>query len=134
MTNPDWRAEAVLTSAYRPIVEIVQEQLAPGESVELVATASDKPLRKGVLALTTARLLFVRERLLRSPVVIALPREDISGTHIADRRIAGKLSVDVSGTTYAFDLVTPRTRTWDFYWRLSGLAGKGDGADRPASA
>lgn len=122
MADQQWFEDPILTKPYRGDVELIQQQLFPGEQVRHVATASDRLLRKGVLALTNKRLLFVRERALARPVLVSVERDAISDARIADRHVAGKLVVRTGESEYAFDLVSPRMRTWNFYWDLTGVS------------
>ena len=99
-------------------VRRLRENLDPRERLVVVAQASDRRLRLGLLAATTARLLFVRERFGREPVVLSLPFADIREVRIEHQPLTGVLIVELENRSIRFGLVQPKERTWPLWWTV----------------
>jgi hypothetical protein len=96
---------------------LLQETLAEGEQMRVVAFGSDTPLDAGILCLTDRRLLFVRQRVFARPIVISIALGDIDDVSLAERPVSAVLTVTQGGKKLAFD-VTPKMRAWNLFWPI----------------
>jgi hypothetical protein len=101
----------------RSNARLLQETLAHGEQMRVVASGSDSPFDAGILCLTDRRLLFIRHRVFRPPIVISIALREIDDVSIEERPVSAVLAVTHGGEKLVFD-VTPKMRTWNLFWPI----------------
>jgi hypothetical protein len=74
----------------------------------VVAASGGLGTAMGLLALTDRRLLYVKERVLRSPKVLELPLEEMESVAVVDSPAYGALTVSTPGAAYHWDSIKPR--------------------------
>ena len=112
--------EAPELKATRLTIRHLKNNVAAGEKLVVVAGASDRRFRLGLLAASDRRLLFVRQALFgKEPVVISLPYAGIRNVRIEHQPLTGVLHVDLADETLTCDLVQPKARTWALWWTVN---------------
>ena len=84
-------------------VKAIRDALLPDEVINAVAVAGYGRPGLGVLAVTTSRVLFARERFARRPFYLSVPIKDVRSVEI--ERVLGSANVvvdDASGQTFKF--------------------------------
>jgi hypothetical protein len=100
---------------------ILVGELFPNERVEAAAVASEGAAYGGPLVLTDRRLLSIRERVIRSPRILSIPRGQIRSMQVREAYRYGTLHVETVGRSLDFRLIE-NTIAWQFVgcW-LAGL-------------
>jgi hypothetical protein len=102
----------------REAAQLVLSELAPNEALLLAVRAKRQGLA-GVLALTSARLLFVSVRIVREPVKVSIARADVDAAAVDDRFGAAALQLVVRGEAEEFSIPS-KERAWELLGALLG--------------
>jgi hypothetical protein len=116
----------VRTFDQRGNVRILRSELWTAERVLAVANAG-KPgsrFRSGLLAVTTQRIIFVCERVLRRPFVLSVSFADVLSASVTAQPLSGTLVLQTDEGALVFRLIRPRERTWPLYWRIGERIGQ----------
>jgi Bacterial PH domain len=101
--------------SYREAAHLVADRITPDEELRAVVEASHGSPRLGLLALTTKRLLYVRSRIVRRPLVISVPFGTITGWRYAERPVSGQLDLELAdGSRMQFRSLVPKDRAGIF--------------------
>jgi hypothetical protein len=99
-------------------LELLNGGLLPGENVLVLAEAARGAFKFGLLAATEARLIYVRDRVLRRPAVVAIPYESVTRIEIGEEPASGIIVVHTKQGATRYDTIVPKNRTWLLYWRV----------------
>jgi hypothetical protein len=126
LPRPDRRMDPQLADlespelrASRANVRHLRSNLGDDEKLVVVAEASDRPLRLGLLAASDSRLLFVRHPIIGTkPIVLSVPFSEIIGVEWKHEPLTGIVRVRLADRTLDFKLVQPKARTWAVWWTV----------------
>jgi hypothetical protein len=97
---------------------LLKETLLPQESLLVVAQAARRRFSVGIVALTDRRVLYVQRRILRRPVVLGFPCDEIIDVAIAERPLSSVLTLTLADRVVRFDQLRPKERVLPLYWRI----------------
>jgi hypothetical protein len=124
--NPD--DPSISTFDHRGNVRVLRDALWTSSERLLVVAHSSRPgtfFRSALVAVTSARDVFVVERAFRRPFVVAsIPFDQIYSAKLSEQPVTGTITLETSHGTIAFRHISPKERTWPLYWRISERIGQ----------
>jgi hypothetical protein len=107
----------------RDNIALLRKTIHPGERLLVVAEGNRKKFSIGLVAVTSERFLFVQSRIIRPPVVLSFPSEEIRDVQIDLTPVYGIITLVLADRSIRFDLIRPKDRIYPLLWRTRELIG-----------
>jgi hypothetical protein len=104
-------------------IALLRKTVHPPERLLVLAEGARKRFSIGLVAVTSERFLFVQSRIIRTPVVLSFPAEEIRDVQIDLALLFGIITLVLADRSVRFDLIKPKERIYPLLWRTRELIG-----------